>query len=166
MRESLRDWLKDEGYEVETADESEEALQRIRERKFGVAVLDLRLLEKDRLEVSREATAQSPKLKGIIITAYPSMETALQAMKIGAVDYIVKPFTPDAVEKSIQEGFGPVQVELKPKAATEAAVVEEVGKVRNLVFAKFRPLCGLCHYSGFSDFVISTKLVNAFIRKH
>lgn len=131
MRESLRDWLKDEGYEVETAEEGEEALQRIGKEKFGIAVLDLRLPGRDGLEVLREAKAQDPKLEGIIITAYPSVETAVEAMKIGAVDYIVKPFTPDALEKSIREVLGPVQAEIKPEepkveaAAAEAAAVEE-----------------------------------------
>jgi CheY-like chemotaxis protein len=131
MRESLRDWLKDEGYEVETAEEGEEALQRIGKEEFGIAVLDLRLPGKNGLEVLREARAQNPKLRGIIITAYPSVETAVEAMKIGAVDYIVKPFTPDALEKAIQEVLGPVQAEIKPEepeveaAAGEAAAVEE-----------------------------------------
>jgi len=131
MRESLRDWLEDEGYEVETAEEGEEALQRIGKEKFGIAVLDLRLPGKDGLEVLREAKAQDPRLEGIIITAYPSVETAVEAMKIGAVDYIVKPFTPDALEKSIQAVLGPVQAEIKPEEpkieapAAEAAAVEE-----------------------------------------
>jgi len=131
MRESLRDWLKDEGYEVETAEEGEEALQRIGKEKFGIAVLDLRLPGKDGLEVLREAKAQDPKLRGIIITAYPSVETAVEAMKIGAVDYIVKPFAPDALEKAIREVLGPVQAEIKPAepkveaAAAEVAAVEE-----------------------------------------
>jgi len=131
MRESLRDWLKDEGYEVETAEEGEEALQKIGETEFGVAVLDLRLPGKDGLEVLREAKAQDPKLKGIIITAYPSVETAVEAMKIGAVSYIVKPFAPDALEKAIGEVLGPVQAEVKPEegkaeeAAAELPVVEE-----------------------------------------
>jgi len=131
MRESLRDWFKDEGYEVETAEKGEEALQRIGEREFGVAVLDLRLPGKDGLAVLKEAMAQSPKFRGIIITAYPSVETAVEAMKIGAVDYIVKPFAPDALEKSIQEVLGPVQAEIRPEEAevgemvTEAPVVEE-----------------------------------------
>lgn len=131
MRESLRDWLKDEGYEVETAEEGEEALRRIGEKDFGVAVLDLRLPGKDGIEVLKEATARNPKLKGIIITAYPSVETAVQAMKIGAVDYVVKPFAPDALEKSIKAVLGPVQVEIKPEqtkaelAIAEGPVVEE-----------------------------------------
>jgi len=131
MRESLRDWLKEEGYEVDTAESGEEALQKIGETEFGVAVLDLRLPGKDGLEVLREATAQNPKLKGVIITAYPSVKTAVEAMKIGAVDYIVKPFAPDALEKAIGKVLGPVQIEVKPKegkvekAAAELPVVEE-----------------------------------------
>jgi DNA-binding response OmpR family regulator len=117
MRESLRDWLKEEGYEVDTAESGEEALQKIGETEFGVAVLDLKLPGKDGLEVLREATAQNPKLKGVIITAYPSLKTAVEAIKIGAVDYIVKPFAPDVLEKAIEEVLGPVQVEVKPKEA-------------------------------------------------
>jgi DNA-binding NtrC family response regulator len=98
MRESLRDWLKDGGYEVETAKEGEEALEKIGKKEFSVAVLDLRLPGKDGLEVLKEATEKDPKIKGIVITAYPSVETAVEAMKIGAVDYMVKPFAPDALE--------------------------------------------------------------------
>jgi DNA-binding response OmpR family regulator len=133
MRESLRDWLKDGGYEVETAKEGEEALEKIGKKEFSVAVLDLRLPGKDGLEVLKEATEKDPKIKGIVITAYPSVETAVEAMKIGAVDYIVKPFAPDALEKVIQEILGPVQVEVKPEegkvkeAAAELPVVEEAG---------------------------------------
>ena len=117
MRDSLRDWLKEEGYEVDTAESGEEALQKIGETEFGVAVLDLKLPGKDGLEVLREATAQNPKFKGVIITAYPSVKTAVEAMKIGAVDYIVKPFAPDVLEKAIEEVLGPVQVEVKPNEA-------------------------------------------------
>jgi len=136
MRESLRDWLKDGGYEVETAKEGEEALEKIGKKEFSVAVLDLRLPGKDGLEVLKEATAKDPKIKGIVITAYPSVETAVEAMKIGAVDYMVKPFAPDALERAIQEILGPVQVEVKPKepkegkvkeAEAELPVVEEAG---------------------------------------
>ena len=77
MRESLQDWLTDGGYQVETAKEGEEALEAIAERDFGVVVLDLRLPGKDGIEVLREARAKRPQLKGIIITAYPSVPTAV-----------------------------------------------------------------------------------------
>jgi len=136
MRESLRDWLKDAGYEVETAEEGEEALEKIEKKEFSVAVLDLRLPGKNGLEVLKEATEKAPKIKGIVITAYPSVETAVEAMKMGAVDYIVKPFAPDALERKIQEVLGSVQVEVRPEqrkaeeataelAAAEEAEVEE-----------------------------------------
>jgi len=121
MRESLRDWLKDGGYEVETAEEGEEALEKIEKKEFSVAVLDLRLPGKDGLEVLKEATKKDPNIKGIVITAYPSVETAVEAMKIGAIDYIVKPFAPDALERAIQEILGPVQVKVEPE---ESKVVE------------------------------------------
>jgi len=115
MRESLRDWLKEGGYEVETAEEGEEALEKIKKKEFSVAVLDLRLPGKDGLEVLKEATNKDPNIKGIVITAYPSVETAVEAMKMGAIDYIVKPFAPDALERAIQEVLGPVQVKVEPE---------------------------------------------------
>ena len=124
MRESLRDWLTEGGYLVETAEQGEEALKMIGEREFGVLILDLRLPGKDGLEVLKEARTQRPQLKGIIITAYPSIETAVEAIRIGAIDYLPKPFSLDALEQLIQETLGPVQVEIKPKAVPEEAVAE------------------------------------------
>ena len=81
---------------------------------FGVVVLDLRLPGKDGLEVLKEARAQRPQLKGIVITAYPSAETKAEALSLGAVDYLPKPFAPDALEKLIQNTLGPVQAKTKP----------------------------------------------------
>jgi len=126
MRESLRDWLTDGGYQVETADEGEEALRTIAERDFGVVILDLRLPGKDGIELLREAKEKRPQLKGIIITAYPSVQTAVEAMKEGAVDYLPKPFDLNDLEKLIRETLGPVQVEIKPKVVTEEAVAEPI----------------------------------------
>lgn len=124
MRESLRDWLTEGGYQVETAEQGEEALKRIGEQDFGVLILDLRLPGKDGLEVLKEAMAKRPQLKGIIITAYPSVQTAVEAIKVGAIDYLPKPFSLDTLEQLIQETLGPVQVEIKPKAVPEEAVAE------------------------------------------
>jgi len=126
MRESLRDWLTDGGYQVETAEEGEEALKTIAEQDFGVVILDLKLPGKDGIEVLREAKEKRPQLKGIIITAYPSVQTAVEAMKEGAVDYLPKPFDLNDLEKLLWETLGLVQVEIRPKAVTELPVVEEV----------------------------------------
>ena len=124
MRESLRDWLTDEGYLVETAEHGEEALKAIEEQDFSILILDMKLPGKNGLEVLREAKARKPRLNGIIITAYASIETTVEAMKIGAIDYLPKPFSLDALEKLIRETLGPVQVEIKPKATPEKATAQ------------------------------------------
>ena len=116
-REALRDWLIDGGYKVETAEAGEEALEAIAERDFGFVILDLKLPGKDGIEVLREAKEKSPQLKGVIITAYPSVETAVEATKEGALDYLPKPFDLNQLEKIIRDTLGPVQVEIKPRAA-------------------------------------------------
>jgi len=119
MRESLRDWLTDSGYQVEIAEEGEEALKTIAEHDFGLVILDLRLPGKDGIEVLREAKEKRPQLKGVIITAYPSAQTAVEAAKEGAIGYLPKPFDLNNLEKLIQETLGPVQVEIKPVAREE-----------------------------------------------
>jgi DNA-binding response OmpR family regulator len=116
-REALRDWLTDGGYAVETAEAGEKALQAIAERDFGIVILDLKLPGKDGIEVLREAKETRPRLKGVIITAYPSVETAVEATKEGALDYLPKPFDLNQLEKIIRDTLGAVQVEIKPKAA-------------------------------------------------
>ena len=121
MRESVRDWLTDVGYQVETADDGEQALRTIADQEFGLLILDLRLPGKDGLEVLQEARAKHPQLKGVIITAYPSVETAVEAIKGGAVDYLPKPFDLNQLEEIIRESLGPVQVEIRPQAVTEEA---------------------------------------------
>ena len=131
MRESLRDWLTDGGYQVEIAEDGEAALKAIAQQDFGVAILDLMLPGKNGIEVLREAKEKRPYLKGIIITAYASVPTAVEAMKEGAVDYLSKPVKLNELEALIRDALGPVQVEVKPKAAVAPAkvappVVEEV----------------------------------------
>jgi len=126
MRESLRDWLTDGGYQVEMASNGEEALKTIAEHDFDVVILDLKLPGKDGIEVLREAREKKPQLKGVIITAYPSVLSAVEAMKEGAIDYLTKPFDLNELEKLIRETLGPVQVEIKPKAPSETAIAEPI----------------------------------------
>jgi len=123
VRESLRDWLIDDGYQVEIAEDGESALKAIAQQDFGVAIVDLMLPGKNGIEVLREAKAKRPYLKGIIITAYASVPTAVEALKEGAVDYLPKPVQLNQLETLIRDALGPVQVEVKPKAAVVPAKV-------------------------------------------
>ena len=124
MRESLRDWLAEAGYHVETAEEADKALKAIAERDFGLLILDLRLPGTGGIDLLRKARAKRPQLKGIIITAYPSVQTAVEAMKEGAIDYLQKPFDLNRLEESIRSTLGPLQAEIRPKIATDRAAAK------------------------------------------
>jgi CheY-like chemotaxis protein len=100
--ESLRDWLKDD-YRVVTAETGEEAIRLIEKQDFDILIVDVRLPGKTGIEVLKEAKTKKPSVRAIVITAYPSLEMAIEAMKLGAVDYLVKPVAPDSLEKLIQE---------------------------------------------------------------
>ena len=103
VRESIRDWLKDAGYQVATAESGEEALKMMETQDFSILVLDVRLPGKTGIQILKEVKALKPQIKSIVITAYPSAELAVEAMKLGAVDYLIKPIAPDELEKLIRE---------------------------------------------------------------
>jgi len=105
VRESVRDWLVDDGYDVECVETGEEALVRIAKEDFGVLVLDLRLPGVDGLQVFEQAKKLKPETKGIMITAYPSIETRDKARRLGLLDYLPKPFKVEDLEKTIKEAL-------------------------------------------------------------
>ncbi len=106
MRESLSDWLGSQGYDVATAGDGEQALEMIKRQDFGVVVMDLRLPGADGIKVLKEARKFKPELKGVIITAYPSVSSSTRAIRTGAYDYLVKPFAPEELEQLIKKSTG------------------------------------------------------------
>lgn len=103
VRESIRDWLKDAGYEVATAETGEEALELISKQDFSVMILDVRLPGKTGIKVLNEVKAIKPEIKSIVITAYPTAEFNAEARRLGAIDYLVKPIAPDDLERLVRE---------------------------------------------------------------
>ncbi len=102
LRESLGEYLKDT-YQVVTAGTGEEALELIEKQDFDILVIDVKLPGKTGLQVLREVKESKPYIKSIVITAYPSAELAVEAMKLGASDYLIKPVAADNLERLIQE---------------------------------------------------------------
>lgn len=92
MRESLRDWLKD-SYDVTTAETGEETLELVKNQDYDALVLDVRLTGKSGIDVLKEVKQIKPNINCIIMTAYPSVELAIEAIKAGAIEFIVKPFS-------------------------------------------------------------------------
>ncbi|MCH2102166.1 MAG: sigma-54 dependent transcriptional regulator [Planctomycetes bacterium] len=92
--EALEAVLEGEGYEVELADSTDAALDRLRARPFDVVLTDLVLGGRDGLELLREARLMLPELSIFLITGHASVETAVSAMREGAADYLTKPVNP------------------------------------------------------------------------
>jgi DNA-binding NtrC family response regulator len=103
VRESLRDWLVDAGYKVATADSGEKALEMIEATDYCVMILDVRLPGRTGIAVLKEVKAKKPEMKAIIITAYPSSDITAEALKLGALDYLIKPIAPDDLERLVRD---------------------------------------------------------------
>jgi DNA-binding NtrC family response regulator len=103
MQEALRDWLKEDGYEVGLASSGEEAIVQAKQKHWEVILLDLKMPGMDGLEALKKLKEVNPEAEILMMTAYATVDTAVQAMKEGAFDYLVKPFDPDEVEMQIKK---------------------------------------------------------------
>ena len=101
MRELLAIMLKQVGHEVTVADGGEHALEALRAGSFDLVITDLRMRKVDGLAVLRAAKELSPQTVVLVVTAFASTETAVEAMKLGAYDYITKPFKMDEIKLTI-----------------------------------------------------------------
>jgi len=101
IHDVLGQLLSSEGYQVEISSSGEEALEKFKEQKFDLILLDLLMPGLDGLEVLKQIKRIDPEALVIIITAYASVESALTAMKMGAYDYIQKPFKNDELLMTI-----------------------------------------------------------------
>jgi NtrC-family two-component system response regulator AlgB len=103
---TLRTTLEAQGHHASVASSGEQALQALGHHLFDLALLDLRLGHDKGLDVLTEMLRMSPGLEVVVITAFATIETAVEAMRRGAFDYLPKPFTPDqlrlALEKSVR----------------------------------------------------------------
>ena len=95
VRDSLGKWFSSEGYQARPVASAREALESIQNTEFDVALLDIKMPGMDGMELQSRLKEADPELTVIIMTGYASVETAVQALKLGAYDYITKPIDPD-----------------------------------------------------------------------
>jgi DNA-binding NtrC family response regulator len=86
---------------IDTAANGEEALAKLKEKEFGLILLDLKMPGMDGMEVLRHVSEIRPDIRIIIITAYGTIESAVEAMKLGAADFIQKPFAPEEIRELV-----------------------------------------------------------------
>jgi NAD(P)H-flavin reductase/DNA-binding NarL/FixJ family response regulator len=140
VRESIRDWLTEAGYQVATAETGEQALEMVATRDFSVLVVDLRLPGSTGIRVLEAVKAERPWIRTIVITAYPSAETVQEARRLGAVDYMLKPFAPDNLERLIDNTLASIPPEAtvvtKAEAPTAAPVAEAIELKQSFVVSR------------------------------
>lgn len=105
IREGCRRVLEPQGFHVETAATLQEGLEQIRSRKFDVVLLDVMMPDGRGLDLLAPIRAEDPDMIAIIITGYATIELAMETIKAGAYDFISKPFTPDLLLFSVNQGL-------------------------------------------------------------
>jgi DNA-binding NtrC family response regulator len=95
--------LTDDGYMVESVDTAKKAIEITKKKFFNLALIDVRLPDMEGIELLTKVRETTPKMRKIIITGYPTLQNAMEAVNRGADAYILKPFDMDRVLRTIRE---------------------------------------------------------------
>ena len=123
IRLTLSQALKTLGGEVDDAASGEEGLERLKAKEFGLILLDLKMPGMNGIEVLRRVREIRPDIPVVILTAYGTVESAVEAMKLGAADFIQKPFTPDEIRDLVSRVRNREKLD-QEKADSYAASIE------------------------------------------
>jgi DNA-binding NtrC family response regulator len=105
VRSSLEEWFREDGFRVETAEDGQAALRAMEHGPFDVVLLDLKMPGMDGIAVQKRVREIDPEATIIILTAYATVETAVEALKLGAYDYVTKPVDPDDLSHLVQNAL-------------------------------------------------------------
>jgi DNA-binding NtrC family response regulator len=105
IRLTVAQSLRDLGMEMDSTESGEEALAKLKKKDFGLILLDLHMPGLDGMEVLREVREMRPDIRVIIMTAYGTVERAVRAISLGAIDFIQKPFVPEEIRQIVVRVF-------------------------------------------------------------
>ncbi len=123
VRDSMKEWLREEGYPVQTADSAAGALKLLETGIFRVMLTDIKMPGMDGVILLTRAKEIQPDLAVVMMTAYAAVDTAVEAMKQGALDYLVKPFDPDAVLQMVDRIYMDAVAKNARKEIVDAVIV-------------------------------------------
>ncbi len=113
VRDLLQRLMKEAGYDVVTAANGQEALDKVSQLNDGVVLLDIKMPGISGMEVLQQITTKWPETCVVMVTAVADTQTAIDAMKLGAYDYIIKPFKRDDVVQKVQEAIEKRKLQLQ-----------------------------------------------------
>ena len=130
IRTSLREFLQEEGYDVAVAGSVVNGMIQAKRQDFDVAICDVQLPDGDGLDLLRRLQQLNPSLSGLIITAYATVENAVEAFKSGAFDYLVKPVIFDDLANKLRQAFR-IPRTVPGKSSTASRIVSTRQQRRN-----------------------------------
>jgi DNA-binding NtrC family response regulator len=129
--------LEDQSYTVESVGTAKEAIEKSRRKFYNVALIDIRLPDMEGIELLTRFRETTPKIRKIIVTGYPTLQNAVDAVNKGADAYIVKPFDVEKVLKTIQQQLSKQEEERRYSQDKVAEFIE--ARVRELDLEKEVP---------------------------
>lgn len=125
VRDSLYHWFIDDGYQVDCAENAKQALMILETKDFDIILADIKMPGMDGLEMHQRIKSLNKDSIVIIMTAFASVSTAVQALKDGAYDYITKPFDPDDLSHLIRNAANQISLKAENEALREKVVTLE-----------------------------------------
>jgi DNA-binding NtrC family response regulator len=122
VRDSLYNWFIEDGFQVKCAEHAKEALTMLESGNYDIILADIKMPGMDGLEMHRRIKLLNPEAIVIIMTAFASVETAVQALKDGAYDYITKPFDPDDLSHLIRNAAKQIEMKVENQALKDRIV--------------------------------------------
>lgn len=119
VRDSLYNWFIEDGYEVECAEDAKNALAMLEKKEYDIILTDIKMPGMDGMEMHRRIRELNKKSVVIIMTAFATVDTAVQALKDGAFDYVTKPFDPDELTNLIKNAAKQISLEAENVALKE-----------------------------------------------
>jgi DNA-binding NtrC family response regulator len=130
IRKVLTTILEDEGYIIESVDTAKKAIERTKRKSYNLALIDIRLPDMEGIELLTRMKDTTPKMRKIIITGYPTIHNAMEAVNRGADVYILKPFDMEKVLRTIEDQLEKQQAEKRYSQEKVAEFIET--RVREL----------------------------------
>ncbi|MDY6844282.1 MAG: response regulator [Thermodesulfobacteriota bacterium] len=125
MRESLKILLTDDGYDVETAKDGKEGIEKLNEKSFSLVIVDLVMPEGNGFQVMKYIKENLPKTLGIAITGHASLDSAVEALKNGFYDYIIKPFDFEIIKASVNRALEKIKLEQRLRKSEDMMLQSE-----------------------------------------